>query len=341
MATSSDSKDYSSRMYLPGKSPLRNHNFNYGCHLTDLSKLREGLGDEVFNDVMNASVVGVILQLAVRGYTWSAHLIYQYKMWSIIEGQPLRFSLHEFADITQLNCDPIAEFRAVLGVSASESPNWYQLGYVLSRCQIWIGRKKRMVAKLFILHVGIFGLHRNSRVPLKCAKRVLDEEAFENSQWSRLAFKSLVESMRVASFDRDSYTLHGFVHAVLIWAYESVSILGEQFEKRVQNDQNPDTIPLLRWHSSRPRFNLENVMEQGKRNSDDNKVCSCKPFEVNPVEEIYPFWPDEDANPNVDKKLDNMILEILDGCLDESFWANCEPAIKLSKKEKRKKHVVM
>ncbi|XP_024009472.1 uncharacterized protein LOC112084553 [Eutrema salsugineum] len=190
-----------------------------------------------------------------------------------------------------------------------------------------------MVAKLFILHVGIFGLHRNSRVPLKCAKRVLDEEAFENSQWSWLAFKILVESIRVASFDRDSYTLHGFVHAVLIWAYESVSILGEQFEKRVQNDQNPDTIPLLRWHSSRPRFNLENVMEQGKR--------SCKPFEVNPVEEIYPFWPDEDANPNVDKKLDNMILEILDGYLDESFWANCEPAIKLSKKEKRKKHVVM
>ncbi|XP_024013867.1 uncharacterized protein LOC112087974 isoform X2 [Eutrema salsugineum] len=78
MATSSQSKDNPIRMYPPEKSPLQNLSLNYGCHLTDFSKLRQGLGNEVFNNVMNTSVVGLLLNLAGRGYTRSAHLVHQF-----------------------------------------------------------------------------------------------------------------------------------------------------------------------------------------------------------------------------------------------------------------------
>ncbi|ESQ44725.1 hypothetical protein EUTSA_v10003373mg [Eutrema salsugineum] len=276
MASSSDSKEYPPRLHQPGKSPLQEHSFNYGCHLTDFGKC----------------AIRSILKLATRGYVWSSHMVHQfianqlavdrqYEVWSLIGGRPLRFSLHEFAEITRFNCDPIVEdgwdidhteFWAEMGVKTFDGPNWNELDRVIDRCQTWSEAKKKMVAKLLLLHVGIFGLNRNSRVPLKCAKRVLDEDTFESYPWGRHAFKHLVESIKVACLDGDTYFIHGFVHAYLIWAFESVPIFGEKIGRRWPS-HNPNEIPLLRWRSSRKRFRLETVINEEKQNTPDNKVC--------------------------------------------------------------------
>jgi len=48
-----------------------------------------------------------------------------------------------------------------------------------------------------------------------------------------------------------SYTLSGFKDVLLVWAYESVTVFGELYGRKV----NPDEIPLLRW-GSRTRASL-------------------------------------------------------------------------------------
>ncbi|ESQ37045.1 hypothetical protein EUTSA_v10002876mg [Eutrema salsugineum] len=211
MASSSDSNEYPPRMFQPGKSPLQEHSFNYGAHLTEFAKLKDAIGDEVYNDLMNTCAIGAIFKLAAKYYVWSANMVHQFisnqlcvdrknEVWSLIGGRPVRFSLHEFGEITGFNCDPIVEdgwdidhteFWAELGVKTFDGPNWEELNDVISRCHTWSEEKKKMVAKLQLLHVGIFGLNRNSRIPLNCAKRVLDEDAFESYPWGRWAFKKL------------------------------------------------------------------------------------------------------------------------------------------------------
>lgn len=56
---------------------------------------------------------------------------------------------------------------------------------------------------------------------------------------------------------------------------------------------------------------------------------------MKPLEEIYPAWNDKE-----DKKVDNMIRDILGGCLDETFWNSVSP-VGASKKRKAKAKVVV
>uniref|UniRef100_A0A1J3CM10 Uncharacterized protein n=1 Tax=Noccaea caerulescens TaxID=107243 RepID=A0A1J3CM10_NOCCA len=69
-------------------------------------------------------------------------------------------------------------------------------------------------------------------------------------------------------------------------------------------------------------------MEEDKKKSVDKKVRVRHLVET-PLAEIYPKWADKEAD--CDKKLDNMIRDILDGCLDESFWETDDGERKKSK----------
>lgn len=53
---------------------------------------------------------------------------------------------------------------------------------------------------------------------------------------------------------------------------------------------------------------------------------------LKPLEEIYPVWPGEERGGDI--KLDNMIRDILGGCLDESWWEIEEPVVKTKKRKK-------
>lgn len=165
-------------------------------------------------------------------------------MWSLVGGRPLRFSLQEFADITRLNCDLIdvkeqwyidhTELWEEMNVKPGEWLSWHELLSVFGICRTWSYEKRKMLALLFVLSVGIYGCSRSSRIPFMCAKRVLDQEAFERYPWGRMGFKELVESVKVASLEVELYTILGCVHALFIWAYESIPILGEKFGNRVK-----------------------------------------------------------------------------------------------------------
>lgn len=57
------------------------------------------------------------------------------------------------------------------------------------------------------------------------------------------------------------FNLRGCVHALLIWAYETVPILVEKFGKR----QEVSEVPLLRWSCNRARFTFEDVINEEKK----------------------------------------------------------------------------
>ncbi|XP_019087961.1 PREDICTED: uncharacterized protein LOC109127510 [Camelina sativa] len=183
-------------------------------------------------------------------------------MWSLIEGNPIRFSLHEFSDITGLNCEKIDEEDRVdvdhkelwvqMKVDSRVGPNWKELTDVLRECRTWGEPIRKMIGLLFVLHVGILGISRTSRIPLDYAKRVLNTDAFARFPWGRVSFKRLIDSIKVVSYENTSYVVHGCAHVLLIWAFESVRELGKDFGSK----NGGDDVPLLRWDAGRTKGNI-------------------------------------------------------------------------------------
>ncbi|VVB01960.1 unnamed protein product [Arabis nemorensis] len=218
-------------------------------------------------------------------------------------------------------------------INLGDGPSWNELLEVLDFCRTWSYDKKKMVGLLSVLNVGIYWFARSSRITLMAAKRVLDLEAFERYPWGCVSFRELVKSINIACLEGGSLTLHGCVHAMLVWAYESVTILGEKFRKRREAP-----IPLLHWASSRARYNLETVLLEEKKSHGKVRV---RHLLIKPLVEIYPSW----EGKNEDKVVDNMIRDIIGGCLDESVWDVQRPKDKkiqkiseLEEKEEKEKN---
>ncbi|XP_019092270.1 PREDICTED: uncharacterized protein LOC104748460 [Camelina sativa] len=177
---------------------------------------------------------------------------------------------------------------------------------------------KTQIARLYLVHVGVLGLSRNSRIPLEYAKRALNEEAFESFQWGRVGFKSLVDSIKVLGLPNNAYTLHGCVHVLLIWAFESVKVLGASYG----NVREGVDLPLLRWRGGRPRKDIEAFISGSKLLN--NGELQVKHLVPKPLEFIYPDWPGQycmyGVGEGLKKKLDNLLLDVINGEVDEREW---------------------
>ncbi|CAH8306423.1 unnamed protein product [Eruca vesicaria subsp. sativa] len=146
---------------------------------------------------------------------------------------PLRFSLYEFGETTRLNWDHFdkndlwdmdhKEFWLDMTVLTSEGPTFRDLQASFPICRKCSREKRVMVGLLGLLCIGIFGISNNSRIPLHCAKRVMDLAAFQRYPWGRVGFSSLIEYIKLATYEgKKSYTLRGYVHVLLIRIYEHV-----------------------------------------------------------------------------------------------------------------------
>ncbi|CAN6970844.1 unnamed protein product [Brassica rapa subsp. trilocularis] len=272
MTLSNSAKTYPPRLYEEGKCPLQHRSMNHNSHLAALQMVEEAVGLDAWESIKTSSV-GVIVKLKEMDYTWSAKAVHHlltnqlvvnniHEIWSVIEGQPIRLSLYEFGQITGFNCEPFdindkvevdhKPFWEEIGVSPSHGPMFSELRLLLTQIRNWSFEKRRMIGLLSVLSIGVLGISPGSRIPLEQAKRVLDIEAFERYPWGRVAFSSLVNSVKVISFEeRNKYTLRGCVHALLIWVYESIPGIGEEYGNRIEGNQ----VPLLSWSASRCRIN--------------------------------------------------------------------------------------
>ncbi|ESQ38717.1 hypothetical protein EUTSA_v10029525mg [Eutrema salsugineum] len=266
MASSSVKKRYPPLLFSEGKAPSQLRSMNHNCYLSNLKM-----------DTLKTSSVGVIAKLKEVDYTWCAGVVHYllthqlviekpYEIWTLIDSQPIRFSLHEFEEITGLNCAPFQdkenwdvdhkELWAEMNVSTGNGPSLKELQVVLDRCKDWSFEKRRMVGWLSLF-----------RIPLDKAKRVLDADVFESYPRGRVAFRSLIESIKVITYGvKKSYTMHGCVHVLLIWAYETIEGLGERYG----NERISHEVPLLCWGGSRARFKFEDFILEDKK-ANDNK----------------------------------------------------------------------
>ncbi|EOA25422.1 hypothetical protein CARUB_v10018755mg [Capsella rubella] len=283
MASSSGKKKrrYPPLLYPPGKSPLLKRSVHHNCTLASFGYMKDCIGEDVYIDIWDHTQVGVLLSLADSDYVWWAKLVHyiltrqlaierRYEIWSLIEGCLIRFSLNEYEDISGLNCQPIVEddivevdhreFWAELKVDSGVGPNWTELDEALKNCRTWSPQKRKMLGLLFVVHVGILGLPRGSRIPLEYAKRVLDFAAFDRFPWGRVGFKELIQSIKVLSVKKESCAIHGCVHVLMIWAYECLKNLGKTYGNKKKLDEDlanaDDLPPLLMWSGKRPRIDI-------------------------------------------------------------------------------------
>ncbi|CAN7139270.1 unnamed protein product, partial [Brassica rapa subsp. narinosa] len=313
---------YPPRLYEIGKTPIQNRSMNHSCFLSNIQTVEENVGADVWSE-LRESAVGVIIKLKELDYTWSAKCVHfflvnqlavasSHKIWSLLVDQPMRFSLYEFGDITGLNF-PI-----------SEGPKLNELQALFPVIRNWPTEKRLMVGLLCLLSIGLFGISSNSRIPLHCAKKVMDPAAFQCYPWGRVGFTSLVDSIKVLTYVGKSYTLRCCVHALAIWIYESVPGLGEIYGHQIDGAE----VPLLSWHGSRQRINFLNFCAQEKQQHQKVRV---RHMILKPMEDRYPKW-DEDEPP---ADLDKMIVDILNDQLNVKFWEVVPP----SKYQKGKTHV--
>ncbi|ESQ43578.1 hypothetical protein EUTSA_v10015594mg [Eutrema salsugineum] len=210
MSSSGVSKMYPQGYYEEGKTLVQKRSMNNNCHLANFSHIKESVGDEVWND-MKESSIWVIIKLYAADFIWSARQVHyfltnqmatkkNYEMWSLVGNKPIRFSLYEYGDITDLNINPFdvqdtwdvdhREFWEEMGVRDSlEGLCLNELLLIMGKCRPWSFDKRRMVGLLCLLSIGIYGISATSRIPLQAAKRVMDREAFDRYPWGRVGFK--------------------------------------------------------------------------------------------------------------------------------------------------------
>ncbi|CAF1928934.1 unnamed protein product, partial [Brassica napus] len=313
-------RKYPHRLYEVGKTPVQSRSMNHSCYLSNIQTVREELGDDVWSE-LRESAIGVIVKLKELPYIWYAKVVQHFlanqlaiesshEIWSLIDdSMPLRFSLYEFGEIIGLNCDPFdkhdvwdvdhQEFWLEMNVPTSDGPTLLELQAIFPICRNWPREKRMMIA-------------------------------FQRYPWGRIGFSSLVDSIKVLTYEaKKSYTLHGCVHALLIWIYECVPGL---YGNRIDGAD----VPLLSWGGSRTRINFSDFLFL------PFKFCvllilyitlqvRVRHMIMKPVKDTYPKW----DNDKIYTDLDNMIKDILNGQLNEKFW----DAVPTTKCQKRKNGV--
>ncbi|KAL9858962.1 hypothetical protein AtNW77_Chr1g0042691 [Arabidopsis thaliana] len=84
-----------------------------------------------------------------------------------------------------------------MGVGTYDGPLFIELKHVMDISKEWSYEKRLMVGRLCLLSVGVHGIYHGCRILLSSAKLVLDPKAFEKYLWGRVAFESLVISVKI------------------------------------------------------------------------------------------------------------------------------------------------
>ncbi|XP_013745214.2 uncharacterized protein LOC106447794 [Brassica napus] len=358
-------RDYPPRLYPEGASIFENKSINTNSNFSEIPRLRQAIGIDVW-DNLKTYPVGLIAKLAESKLVWSGKTVhyllcrqlrvYKKEIWSLVVDQPLRFSLIEIGEITGLNTNPLPEenfepdpenYKALwelLKVPLGYGPKFDELIEALTECPFWSADQRKWYGLLFLQAIGLYGLHHNCRIPFESAKRVFDDDALMTYPWGRTAYEFLVDSIKLLHPQGGSYTLSGFKDVLLVWAYESVTVFGELYGRKV----NPDEIPLLRWGGSRTRASLATTI--AKEMNDHGTVRVRKMVMKEGLEELFPQWKDEADDP----QLDNLIKDIHADRFVRDFYvqsneknkktkagvsSEAEPPSKKQKKGKKQKEV--
>ena len=72
----------------------------------------------------------------------------------------------------------------------------------------------------------------------------MDLEDFETYPWGRLAFKTLIDSVKAKNLTKTCYTVDGFIQVLQVWVYYALPDLAASFGKPIRKKLSP---PLLAY----------------------------------------------------------------------------------------------
>ncbi|KAG5387706.1 hypothetical protein IGI04_029247 [Brassica rapa subsp. trilocularis] len=157
-----DKLDFPQRLYSVGQEPFPNKSIAYYSNDSKLfPALKEALEADEWEELKN-SRVGVFLKFHEMKFGWASRLVHyilcfqldckkKFELWSLVGVEPLRCSLHEFEEITGLNCEyvknlenPLVEvtadmkaFWAQMGVNFDRGPSIDELTAACQMCRTW------------------------------------------------------------------------------------------------------------------------------------------------------------------------------------------------------------
>ena len=239
------------------------------------------------------SPLGSLFSLPVRQCSLSGQLLHQLlcrqlfteeidATWFVFAGQPLRFSLKEFEEITGLCCSEYpsaAEVRSATSYADGESPYWYkliggQLGSTTVKSLVarlksdsdmpsW---RKFQIALVVIVEGVLLSASQPVRPSFEVVEMVKNVEFFLQYPWGRHSFSRTLRLMKVGShirskdclikkLNQSSLALHGFPLALQLFAFRYIPLLRTHLphsdDESTFRDQTVQTLPKLKsFHTS-------------------------------------------------------------------------------------------
>ncbi|KAF2548338.1 hypothetical protein F2Q70_00021565 [Brassica cretica] len=175
----------------------------------------KALHDDEYEE-LKESKFGVFIKFQEMGYDWASRLVHymlgfqldikkKYELWSLVGPEPVRFSLLEFENLTDLNFEYIEDlerphcvvtkeltsFWEMLGVHVQAGPSTQEIITTFERCEGWSRDDRKRLAYLAIFTGYIEGRKYSTPTRVSLARLVMELERFENYPWGRVAFKAM------------------------------------------------------------------------------------------------------------------------------------------------------
>ncbi|ESQ51174.1 hypothetical protein EUTSA_v10017747mg [Eutrema salsugineum] len=276
--------EFPRRLYTKGFEPVPDKSIGYYSddyrlvHALKLA-LQEDEWEEIYE-----SPLGVFLKFHDLDFGWASRLVHhmltfqivckqRYEIWSLIGTTPVRFSLHEFEEITGLNCgyvddlaltdlalsDDTRAFWELMGVDTESGPSTIEIIEACSNCSSWSRDDRLRLGYLGIYAGFIVATRPGLSTNINHARLVMDLEGFKEFPWGRIAFQHLINSVKEKDLSKNIH-IEGFVQALQVWVYYALLDFAAEFGEPLPNDIQP---LLLAYKGSRGRKNVKaNMLKQ-------------------------------------------------------------------------------
>ena len=269
---------------------VRINSYSKPKYLLEVLKVIDGMPELA---TLLASPLGALFSLPVRQCSLSGQLVHQMlcrqlhttnseELWFVFAGQPLRFSLTEFHEVTGLDCSPLPAERDLAAATThaeGSAPYWYSLiGGTLGSVTV-----KELLRRLksepampswrkfrLALVVIVDGILLTRTHPVKASPEVVemvkDIDFFLSYPWGRHSFHRMLRMVKVGPYIEDTSSLvgklkqsslavHGFPLSIQLFAFKIIlaflSLLRNGDEKYTFLHQRiPCLLKCTTYHTS-------------------------------------------------------------------------------------------
>ncbi|ESQ29813.1 hypothetical protein EUTSA_v10023860mg [Eutrema salsugineum] len=306
--------EFPRRLYTKGFEPAPDKSIGYYADDYRLvPALKSALEEDEWEEIYE-SPLGVFLKFHELDFGWASRLVHhmltfqivckqRYEIWSLIGTTPVWFSLHEFEEITGLNCgyvddlaltdlalvDDTRAFWELMGVDAESGPSTTEIVEACSNCSSWSRDDRLRLGYLGIFAGFIVATRPGSSTNVNHARLVMDLEGFKEFPWGRIAFQHLIKSVKEKDLSKNIH-IEGFVQALQVWVYYALPDFAAEFGEPLPNVTEEPL--LLAYKGSRGRKNVKaNMLKQARIQS-----CVAKD-----LADMFPVWDDDEQDPNIVK----------------------------------------